>query len=422
MKQYYESEVLYKLMERDGFNIPSSVPPYESEIKAYLINQVKQAYPKLTDYEAEWLLYNYTKHLPADFPISSVIDATTATFENVVPFAYQSAILTGSTKYRDIDTGEILETFEEGRNLELVSVKMPVLTTTGKNLFDEKQPPEETHLGNNVRRVNVEENTTYVYSSSPYTGSVSIEFYNNSDNKIGGVSIPSGTSFTTPPNTSYLKTHTDNDSLVQIEEGSATTSYEPYKSNILSTPKDLELRGIGNVKDELDCLTGEVTERISEIVLNGNEAWSYGSGNSTETIALFYTNLDHNVEYKPNINDKLPSIEGFSTNFGEGIYIDSDINVRINRNKLNGSTVNDFKQWLSQNPITLQYKLATESVKKVDLTTVNEKGESVYFMPLEGTMNVQSTGEIIQPTFDMTVPVEATKQNLASFINLEMEE
>lgn len=57
----YESEVLFKLMEREGFNIPSSVPPYESEIKAYLINQLKLAYPKLTDYEAEWLLYNYTK-------------------------------------------------------------------------------------------------------------------------------------------------------------------------------------------------------------------------------------------------------------------------------------------------------------------------------------------------------------------------
>ena len=48
----------------------------------------------------------------------------------------KSAILSGNTGYRDIDTGEILETFEEGRNLELVSVKMPVLTTTGgKNLF-----------------------------------------------------------------------------------------------------------------------------------------------------------------------------------------------------------------------------------------------------------------------------------------------
>ena len=49
---------------------------------------------------------------------------------------FKSAILCGSTKYKDVDTDEILETFEEGRNLELVSVKMPVLTTVGKNLFN----------------------------------------------------------------------------------------------------------------------------------------------------------------------------------------------------------------------------------------------------------------------------------------------
>lgn len=62
------------------------------------------------------------------------------------------------------------------------------------------------------------------------------------------------------------------------------------------------------------------------------------------------------------------------------------------------------------------------SVKTVDLTTVNENGEKVYFMPLEGTMHVSCSSETIQPTFDMSVPVEATTQNLASFIDLEMEE
>ena len=45
----------------------------------------------------------------------------------------KSAILKGNTGYRDIDTGEFLETFEEGRNLELVSVQMPVLTTSNED-------------------------------------------------------------------------------------------------------------------------------------------------------------------------------------------------------------------------------------------------------------------------------------------------
>ena len=45
----------------------------------------------------------------------------------------KSAILKGSTKYRDTDTEEFLETFDESRNLELVSVKMPILTTSNED-------------------------------------------------------------------------------------------------------------------------------------------------------------------------------------------------------------------------------------------------------------------------------------------------
>ena len=98
------------------------------------IEEYKWAYPKLCDYQSEWLNY-ILEHPIGDFPYETVTTNSTATVNNVVPYAYKSAILKGSTKYRDIDTGEILEAFEEGRNLELVSVKMPVLTATGKNLF-----------------------------------------------------------------------------------------------------------------------------------------------------------------------------------------------------------------------------------------------------------------------------------------------
>ena len=52
------------------------------------------------------------------------------TVQNTIEAPVKSAILKGVTGYKDVDTGEILETFEEGRNLELVSVKMPVLTTS----------------------------------------------------------------------------------------------------------------------------------------------------------------------------------------------------------------------------------------------------------------------------------------------------
>ena len=58
--------------------------------------------------------------------------------ENVLDGTFESCVLKGHTKYRDIDTGEILENFEESRNLELIMVRMPILTTTGKNLVNKE--------------------------------------------------------------------------------------------------------------------------------------------------------------------------------------------------------------------------------------------------------------------------------------------
>ena len=54
--------------------------------------------------------------------------------ENVLDGAYESCVLKGKTKYIDNDTQEILDTFQDGRNLSLIDVKSPVLTTVGKNL------------------------------------------------------------------------------------------------------------------------------------------------------------------------------------------------------------------------------------------------------------------------------------------------
>ena len=52
-----------------------------------------------------------------------------------------------------------------------------------------------------------------------------------------------------------------------VVKNETTNAYEPYKSNILTVNEPVELRGIGDVRDELDLLTGEVTERIGEVMV-----------------------------------------------------------------------------------------------------------------------------------------------------------
>ena len=104
IKMKYESEIINDILEQRGHEM--STLHYESECIEAWINEVKGAYPKLCDYESEWL--NYIMENPiGEFPYETITDVTDATVNNVVPLAYKSAILKGNTGYRDIDTGEI---------------------------------------------------------------------------------------------------------------------------------------------------------------------------------------------------------------------------------------------------------------------------------------------------------------------------
>lgn len=273
------------------------------------------------------------------------------------------------------------------------SVKMPVLTTTGKNLFDESQAPEQLSWGNNVKKANVKENTTYVYSSSPYIGHVSFKFYDNNDNEIGqGISIMSGTSFTTPPNTSYLKTHTDNDSLVQIEEGTQATPYEPYKSNILSTPSDLELRGIGEVQDTLDLMTGELTQRVSGLECIDQNSKLSQSGTSNDTTLVVTTSIKStSTSGKRGLVSSHELIKYAQL---DNWFSSLSIIFRLPKANENFATLTAFKQFLTQNPFYYYRELEKEeiSIKTVDLMPSGTHPSTTPYCWKNGHIQLSSSG------------------------------
>nr|DAW90356.1 MAG TPA: hypothetical protein [Caudoviricetes sp.] len=322
----YESELLYDLMKRDGDDTPSDVLTYESELKEKYLNQVVGAYPKLQDYRPEWLNYNLYHHIPSEFPLETITDVTEASFQNVVPYAYGKAMLKGYTKYRDIDTGEVLDDFEDGRNLELVSVKMPVLTTTN-------------------------------------------------------------------------------------EDGT--------KTNILTVKEDVTLRGVGEVRDTLDCLTGELTQRIGEVVLDGSEKWTNfrDETDTTWRTSFSITGVKPSSEC---ICDKFVYSTG-ATEERVKIYITSSPNLSITVLKSEFPNLASFKSWLLVNKPVVHCQLATPIIKTVVLSCINEQGNPVNFMPIEGTMSVNTSSQTISPLLDMSVPVEATTQNLNSFANMREE-
>ena len=274
----YESAILKRLI--DTYGVVGN-PHYISEIIKEFIVQGKECYPNLFTYQSDWLAHIDVFGLTPDYVVSYTGQQIYAPHTKERPV--KRAILKGSTKYQDIDTGDILDTHDSSKNLELVSVKMPVLTTTN---------------------------------------------------------------------------------------GDGT------KTNILTVNEDVTLRGIGDVQDTLDCLTGEVSERIREVVLNGSESWSVNNSNN----GGFYSCSTTTYVGKPNgaiISDKLPTT---TTTKAEGVMMGvstGKVMVSFNRESSGVTNLNSFVEKLAQNPITILYELETESIKTVDFTIHDKDQQKV---------------------------------------------
>lgn len=279
----YQSEILKEIIDSEGHI--TSLLHYESECVESWIEEARPSYPKLCDYQSEWLNYINNHEPIGEFPYVSLMDVTEATVNNVVPYAYKSATLKGSTKYRDIDTGEVLDAFEDGRNLELVSVKTPVLMTTGKNLYNGYEKGSlntGTGLVDTTKPNECSVNFIYIRGQKRLKTNLParciVLFYDINKEFVDTgwheytssyptINIPSGYDL------HYMRIRIrpgeiteqfkEKDVMV-VRENDDIVPYEPYKSNILTVNEDVTLRSNGDVCDELDLLTGKLTQRIDE--------------------------------------------------------------------------------------------------------------------------------------------------------------
>lgn len=200
--------------------------------------------------------------------------------ENVLDGAYESCVLKGKTKYIDNDTQEILDTFQDGRNLSLIDVKSPVLTTCGKNLFNTNFLHEPTRWSGvwseklNINDFNLKHGETYFFNiphrvrwfkdnaiivEKQFNVSRAITIPLDFDDVIFDIYIPNMTQsdYEEKLKTSY------------IVQGSTSTTYEPFKSNILSfnqkDDKTIVLRSLPDgTCDTLNVETGEYVQKIGE--------------------------------------------------------------------------------------------------------------------------------------------------------------
>ena len=339
------------------------------------------------------------------------------------------------------------------------SVKMPVLKSVGKNLYNKNTSFSgwvnsngdiikngAVGVGDNILSdyIKISPTKRYKMSMAHY------QWYYDTNKKYIDQPETVGADITPPNNASYVVVGKSisrlNEQLfstldsIQLEEGSTSTSYEPYKSNILTVNEDVTLRKVGDVQDTLDCLTGEVTERIGEIVLDGSENWVVDSNvfNNTYRFALTISNMIRKDWYniisqepfvKSNVFKSLDlrvEAHNLDTEHLTGWDV-SRVILNINKTKLSENSVNALKTYLQQNPITVQYQLETELIKTVDLSSSgnwekivldgsevwtlnqqlsNENGYySFYYKPTDGLVGINRFAEIDCDNFTPTVNV-----------------
>lgn len=278
----------------------------------------------------------------------------------------------------------------------LCDVKTPVLRNIGKNLYkDEGGKTNFTIDGftgvestGGTRFVPnfytpVKSNMTYTLYRKTARLNCGIRYYDKNKKYIPQSLVPpynafNSLTFTTPSNCHYVRfidetNIIDNKYMIYLGEEDKSIEYEPYKSNTLSTPKEIILHSLPNgVQDTYNPLTGEYVKRVGEIVLDGNEGrWDLAQ-DRVNTMRFNCFSLDVPLGINTGLlqTNKLP-YQSPTTHDQEGAAMLGGVNAKvvgfsILKTKLATPNVEGLKQYLQTNPITVQYELATPIIKKVD--------------------------------------------------------
>ena len=272
-------------------------------------------------------------------------------------------------------TQEMVDSGKElAENLGKYKVEYKV---TGKNKFDKNKVVSKLWLNASTGKeeqngdnyvsdyINVIPNTNYYLSGKPNNaGSIFVYMYDYNKNFISKYFNSGDILFMSSSDCKYVriavsiadskKTSTDLD-IIQLEEGTQATPYEPYKESIktyyLNSPL---LEG-----DTIEESGGNVyhVHRYKEVVLDGSENWTPNIDDDywIESIKGYVDTANVNM-----INDKFP-VGNFSncTRGSNTMNLSYGIRISLSSITATNDNIDTFKTWLSTNPISVVYELAS---------------------------------------------------------------
>ena len=391
--------------------------------------------------------------------------------ENVLDGAYESCVLKGKTKYIDNDTQEILDTFQDGRNLSLIDVKSPILSNVGKNLFDEQRHSNPDNFfvysaywsipirlkGNTEYRFSYTFNNvldkqvvmrfatckwTYTdHSSYPYSlGQVlNRNITSNLMGKTDSMSFVTpadglvylhyyNTELTNSPSSFNLAswyTHILKD--IQLEESSTSTQCEPYKSNTTTFDqkdnKTIVLRSLPDgTCDTLNVETGEYVQRIGHIPLSSTlQYWEqHGSSNDEYFVGIVWRTIPDSKSGTAAICNKLKSKQ--TTREDSCIYFSAKYPlITFHKDSLDTFDTQGFNAKIDSMNLEIQYELETPITTTIDVQGFPHAYKNGHIQLSSG-----STEPSLTPTVTYKVPVSRvgqiasnTKSNLRQTIKLD---
>lgn len=330
----------------------------------------------------------------------------------------------------------------------LCDVKMPILRSVGKNLAKAYINNETTETIENsyvkvikdstvtqdidytdkTEYIPIKPNTHYscswqlVSGSIQTKGSVSACFAFCDKNKEV-IKWVSGANQLSPKNAYYIKrirlhwgnteaTLKDFKFTMMLEENKSVTEFEPYKASILTLPEDVVLRKVGDVCDSYDALTGEYIQQIAEQTFNGSENWGkMDEATAIQNDTCLFTcygalsNVPRDTKYlsdKYNITTNYPELLNTDKEMVH-LYLDRALYFRISKSKLATVNINEFKQWLAQNPFTVQYQLETPITTTIEPLSVPFAYENGHIVLESGY-----EGQSLLPTLEYSTVVNKT--------------
>ncbi|MGU8397535.1 BppU family phage baseplate upper protein [Clostridium perfringens] len=337
----------------------------------------------------------------------------------------------GKTMYKKAD-GTYTDTWEEGVTLESFGEKEGnkiSILSTGKNLTNCKFELGIWNVSPTDQEPNKQSNSNYVRSSEL----IDISKFNDQQISISlnGKSVEGNIKYYTKdrkyikdvfqapfnpvPNAFYITIHVPLSRFskydeFQIETGSNSTSYEPYKCD----KKDILIKEPLHEGNYLYEDNGQVKvyKEAKKYIFNGDENWSKHSNSGNGLfVAIIWDGFSDCSPTSSVVCNKLKNER--TTSKENVIYFVSKCPIiTVSEKTIGGDTVEHFKTWLKSNPIEIIYQLATpvtevvENCVDIDLDTYQEK---TYFNILNS----------LQGTLDFKVPsnIGSVVQNMAKEVN-----